>query len=113
MQRPLWASTSTKNPAYPDTLYVDTLIGAAHRQHDARDARSTRRATTATRRTRSTRRSTPPPSTWRSCERLGVDLDRILLRELVDEGVESFTKSFDSLITTIADKARELAPARA
>lgn len=26
-QRPLWASTSTKNPAYPDTLYVDTLIG--------------------------------------------------------------------------------------
>lgn len=26
-QRPLWASTSTKNPAYPDTLYVDGLIG--------------------------------------------------------------------------------------
>jgi transaldolase len=26
-QRPLWASTSTKNPAYPDTLYVDALIG--------------------------------------------------------------------------------------
>ena len=46
-------------------------------------------------------------------ERLGVDLDRILLGELVDEGVESFTKSFDSLIATIADKARELAPARA
>ncbi len=27
IQRPLWASTSTKNPAYPDTLYVDNLIG--------------------------------------------------------------------------------------
>jgi transaldolase len=27
MQRPLWASTSTKNPAYPDTLYIDALIG--------------------------------------------------------------------------------------
>ena len=27
VQRPLWASTSTKNPAYPDTLYVDSLIG--------------------------------------------------------------------------------------
>lgn len=27
VQRPLWASTSTKDPAYPDTLYVDTLIG--------------------------------------------------------------------------------------
>jgi len=29
LQRPLWASTSTKNPAYPDTLYVDSLIGPA------------------------------------------------------------------------------------
>ena len=27
VQRPLWASTSTKNPAYPDLIYVDTLIG--------------------------------------------------------------------------------------
>ena len=27
MQRPLWASTSTKNPAYPDSHYVDSLIG--------------------------------------------------------------------------------------
>src|SRR5208282_4437584 len=27
VQRPLWASTSTKNPAYPDLAYVDTLIG--------------------------------------------------------------------------------------
>src|SRR3954449_106571 len=27
VQRPLWASTSTKNPSYPDTLYVDALIG--------------------------------------------------------------------------------------
>jgi transaldolase len=27
LQRPLWASTSTKNPAYPDTMYVDELIG--------------------------------------------------------------------------------------
>ncbi len=27
VQRPLWASTSTKNPAYPDTVYVDSLIG--------------------------------------------------------------------------------------
>ena len=27
VQRPLWASTSTKNPRYPDTMYVDRLIG--------------------------------------------------------------------------------------
>ena len=29
VQRPLWASTSTKNPGYPDLLYVDNLIGPA------------------------------------------------------------------------------------
>ena len=46
-------------------------------------------------------------------ESIGVDLDQILVHELVDEGVESFAKSFDSLIATIADKARALAPARA
>ena len=40
VQRPLWASTSTKNPAYAPTLYVDTLIARAHGQHGARrDAR--------------------------------------------------------------------------
>ena len=36
VQRPLWASTSTKNPAYPDTLYVDELIGPRHGQHHPR-----------------------------------------------------------------------------
>ena len=48
-QRVLWASTSTKNPAYQDTLYVEELIGAGHGQHDARgdDPRPTR--TTASR----------------------------------------------------------------
>ena len=35
VQRPLWASTGAKNPDYPDTMYVDELVGAAHGQHDA------------------------------------------------------------------------------
>ena len=34
-QRCLWASTSAKNPAYRDVIYVEELIGAGHRQHDA------------------------------------------------------------------------------
>ncbi len=33
VQRPLWASTSTKNPEYSDTLYVDELVGQRHGQH--------------------------------------------------------------------------------
>jgi transaldolase len=112
VQRPLWASTSTKNPSYPDTLYVDTLIGpdtvntmpeatidaARDHGHPARtidlkvDAAAEHMAEIA---------------------RIGVDLDRILIHELVDEGVESFRASFDSLIATIDEKARALAPARA
>jgi transaldolase len=112
VQRPLWASTSTKNPAYPDTLYVDTLIGPdtvntmpeatidatrdhgqAERTIDVKvDAAATHMAELA---------------------RLGVDLEWILAHQLVDEGVESFTNSFDSLIATIDEKARALAPARA
>ena len=35
-QRPLWASTGVKDPAYDDTMYVVELVGAEHRQHDAR-----------------------------------------------------------------------------
>jgi transaldolase len=112
VQRPLWASTSVKNPAYPDTLYVDTLIGPdtvntmpevtidAVRDH-GHPARTIDQKVDAA------------AAHMAELERLGVDLDRILKHELVVEGVESFQKSFDSLITTIAEKARELAPARA
>ena len=45
VQRPLWASTGVKNPAYPDTMYVDEPRRPAHRQHDADgDAARRRRA---------------------------------------------------------------------
>ena len=61
LQRPLWASTSTKNPTYPDTLYVDQLIGpntvntlpeptiAAFEDHGTRTAPSTPACRTQTR----------------------------------------------------------------
>ena len=38
-QRPLWASTSTKNPAYGDLVYVDSLVVLRHRQYHARGDR--------------------------------------------------------------------------
>jgi transaldolase len=112
VQRPLWASTSTKNPAYPDTLYVDTLIGP--------DTVNTMPEATidATRDHGHAARTIDvkvdeAAEHMATLERLGVDLDRILAHELVDEGVESFSKSFDSLIATIDEKARALAPAKA
>ena len=112
VQRPLWASTSTKNPAYPDTLYVDTLIGPDTVNTMPEVTMDAVRAHGIAQRTIDVKVDAAAEH-MAELERVGVDLERILMRELVDEGVESFTKSFDSLIATIADKARELAPARA
>ena len=102
VQRPLWASTSTKNPAYPDTLYVDELIGPDTV-------------------------NTLPPATLRAfmdhgrvagtleqgleqarqqlsrLSDLGIDLDGITKKLLVD-GVTSFAKSFEALMTSISQK---------
>jgi transaldolase len=106
VQRPLWASTSSKNPAYPDTLYVDNLIGpdtvntlppatlddfldhgtvAATVETDVAGARS-RLAELAA---------------------LGIDLDAIT-NKVLDEGVAAFAKSFEGLIASIAEKRRKL-----
>jgi transaldolase len=112
VQRPLWASTSTKNPAYPDTLYVDTLIGpdTVNTMPEAtieavRDHGHPQRSIDAN--------VEQAAQHLAEIERLGVDLRKILVHELVDEGVEAFAKSFDSLIATIDEKARALAPAQA
>jgi transaldolase/glucose-6-phosphate isomerase len=106
VQRPLWASTSTKNPHYPDTLYVDGLIGP----HTV---------------------NTVPPATLdffrdhgtvaltleagldearadlvRLAE-LGVDLE-VLTQKLQDDGVAAFGKSFDALMASVAEKRDKL-----
>jgi transaldolase len=103
VQRPLWASTSTKNEAYPDLLYVDSLIGPAtvntmpeptlrafedhgalHRAIDADPAESA--------------------SVLRQLEAAGIDLEDVE-QTLEDEGVHSFSKSFDELLQKLTDKA--------
>jgi transaldolase/glucose-6-phosphate isomerase len=106
LQRVLWASTGTKNPLYPDTLYVDSLIGPDTI-------------------------NTMPPATLQAfldhgqvtlsveagldearanLERLaglGVDLDAIT-RQLTDEGVAAFSKSFETLMASISRKCERL-----
>ncbi len=102
-QRPLWASTGTKNPAYPDTKYVDTLIG--------RDTVNTL-----------------PPDTLDAFSdhgtvagetilddvdevetlldmlaEVGVDMDEVTKR-LQDDGVEAFVKAFEELINQVEAK---------
>lgn len=103
-QRLLWASTGTKNPAYSDVMYVESLIGPDTI-------------------------NTVPPATYESFRRhgqvrltleenaddardrlsavaqLGIDLPAAL-RSLEEEGVDAFTRSFSGLLSTIEGKIR-------
>jgi transaldolase len=107
VQRPLWASTSTKNPDYPDTLYVDELIGpdTVNTMPDATIEAARDHATPE----RTVDRDVEAAHAQiRELRELGVDLDDILLRQLVDEGVKAFADSYDSLLETLERKASEL-----
>lgn len=104
VQRPLWASTSTKNPAYRETLYVDTLIGPntvntmPEATLDAFDRVGTVSRTV----------DADLPAARRVLDDLrteGVDLDDVT-NVLEEEGVSAFVKSFDELLTALDDKAR-------
>ena len=109
VQRPLWASTSTKNEAYPDTLYVDTLIGpdTVNTMPDATLDAFEDHGTVA-------RTIDADPAAARAVlaaiEAAGVDLDDVG-RRLEDEGVAAFEKSFDELLDTLGTKAEELGAA--
>ena len=105
-QRPLWASTSTKNPAYPDTLYVDELIGpdtvntlpeqtiAAFSDH-GRVARSLDTGVAEA------------AEVMRRLAAVGIDMDDVGLT-LETEGVAGFHESFHQLLAALAAKARLL-----
>jgi len=101
-QRPLWASTGTKNLSYSDTLYIDSLIGpdtvntvpphtlraALDHGHAARTLETDLEAA----RTKIERLS-----------KLGINLEQIT-ELLEDDGVASFTRSFDTLLASIRTK---------
>jgi len=110
VQRPLWASTSTKNPDYSDTLYVDELIGpdTVNTMPDATIEAARDHATPQ----RTVDRDVEGAhALLREIRAAGVDFDDIVGRQLVDEGVASFAKSYDELIGALERKAGELAPA--
>ena len=107
LQRPLWASTSTKNPAYPDTLYVDELIGpdtvntmplptlAAFNDHGAVEARIGRDLDRA-------------EALFQRLPQLGVPLEN-LIDQLEPEGVAAFEKSYDALLDALETRRAQLA----
>jgi transaldolase len=106
-QRPLWASTSTKNPAYPDTLYVDNLIGP-------NTVNTLPPATLEAFRDHGTVALTletgldEPGQQFAHLAELGVDLDAIT-EKLQEDGVAAFANSFESLMVGIEAKSRQLA----
>jgi transaldolase len=105
-QRPLWASTSTKNPAYPDLLYVDSLVGpdTVDTMPDATVAAFLDHGEVA--RTVDVGVDGARDHLQRLAE-LGVHMADVA-RVLEEEGVASFAKSFDELIASLSDKANAL-----
>jgi len=106
VQRPLWASTSTKNPAYPDTKYVDDLVGpntvntmppetlAATLDHGRAEVTIDRDLDAAR-------------AALARLAEVGIDLQAVT-DQLTVEGVHSFAKSFDDLLANLTAKRTPL-----
>lgn len=106
VQRLLWASTGTKNPEYSDVLYLESLIGpntintvppatyAAFKEHGRVALTLEQDLDTA-------------PALFEEAKRRGIDVAGAM-RQLEDEGVAAFEKSFESLLRHIEDKVREI-----
>jgi transaldolase len=108
VQRPLWASTSTKQPSYPDTLYVDSLIGpdTVNTLPEATIAAFEDHGTIA----RTIDRGVDDAeAVMRTLAEVGVDLDDVG-GALEDQGVASFHESFAHVLHALQAKARRLAP---
>jgi transaldolase/glucose-6-phosphate isomerase len=106
-QRLLWASTGTKNPAYPDTYYVDTLIGGDTVNTMPPDTLKAFRD-----------HGTPEPgvieqdvagaeASLAALQALGISLDHVT-HDLVIDGVKKFVGAFDHLLGGVAKKRTEM-----
>jgi transaldolase/glucose-6-phosphate isomerase len=108
-QRPLWASTSTKNPLYPDTLYVENLIGPdtvntvppqtldAFRDHGIATCSLMEHVDEAR-------------GILSEVESLGISMEKVT-RELEDEAVKSFADAFTAMLKTIDERRSSAASA--
>jgi transaldolase len=108
-QRVLWASTSVKNPDYPDTMYVEELIGADTVNTMPEE---TIRAYQDHGRPRERLESGLPEARklLDELEDAGVDYED-LTDTLEREGVEKFAGSFDQLLEALSEKRKSLVPA--
>ncbi|MDQ3149404.1 MAG: transaldolase [Chloroflexota bacterium] len=109
VQRCLWASTSTKNPDFRDVLYVEELIGPETVDTMPLETITAFLDHGDVRRTLD-RGVTDAHQAIREVEAQGISMNQVT-DELIAEGVASFSKSFDELISSIESKREELAPA--
>ena len=106
LQRPLWASTSTKNPKYSDVLYVDSLIGP-------NTVNTVPPQTLTALNDHGTVKHSIEDNLWEqiqvleSIEDLGISIKQVT-DELEEEGVASFSQSFESLLETIETRRKEI-----
>ena len=106
VQRPLWASTSTKNPKYRDTLYVEELIGSdtvntvpMNTLEDFRDHGIVKPTLQNGRE--------DAHKVFADLKTVGIDLNAVTL-QLTEDGVSSFAESFNGLIEVIKGRTEEL-----
>ena len=102
VQRPLWASTSTKNPRYRDVLYVEELIGPDTVNTMPLETLSTFRDHGVV---RATLEENPDDArqTWVRLQELGIDMNAVTLK-LQEDGVKLFADAFDRLLASIQSK---------
>ena len=105
-QRPLWASTSTKDPRYPDTYYVEALVAPQHREHPSSgDLRGLSRPRPARGPDPRGDRGRRRPSS-QALATAGIDLAAIT-RELEEDGVAKFAASY--AVVALRDRGQERA----
>ena len=108
VQRPLWASTGTKNPKYPDTLYVDNLVGP--------DTVNTMPMATLLAAAERGAVGSPgcdadPTQDLEALADAGVDMDDVT-DQLLREGIEVFEQSLDKLIAGVESKREAVTTGR-
>ena len=106
VQRPLWASTSTKNPEYSDVLYVETLIGP-HTVNTMPDATLAAFMEHGTARTSIEDGADEARATISALEDGGVSMEAVTT-QLMHDGVKAFADSFDELLDNIVAKRDKL-----
>ncbi len=106
VQRPLWASTGTKNPVYSDVLYVEGLIGPNTVNTMPPSTLNAFRDHGQVNPTLEARLAGAEASIAQLAE-LGVSLESIT-EKLQEEGAAAFSDSFDSLLDTLEEKRHEI-----